>query len=230
MSKFETMGKSRVSEDDLVYLVSTTEVEAYLQDRINRICNTIKANGGETLNVKVNLTSEHQFGKRFLPFIVALPACVEDVATSNSHIPEALRPDNDDSGVRLKKPFYQLFANYTYNNDDRKALNAPAIRKDLGLNRGSVPILQSLIKPKKETYGDQTIIMFILDPIRVFTDYLRDRNNPNDRFTPEIVGMNKINDDGVYEYHVRKKYDKRKANMNNKAFRQRMFRVLQSKR
>ena len=74
---YETFGTSRVNEDDLEYLVNTNEVRTYLQNKVDRICDTIKANGGEHLKVTVSLTSE-KFGKSFVPFLIALPAVVED--------------------------------------------------------------------------------------------------------------------------------------------------------
>lgn len=222
---YETFGKSRVNEDDLEYLVSTNEVRTYLQNKVDRICDTIKANGGEHLKVTVSLTSE-KFGKSFVPFLIALPGCVEDRATSNSNIPESLRPNDEDDGVRLKKPFYQLFANYCYDNNDRKALSGQGIIKNLGLYRGANREIQSLIKPKKENFGESTYILFLLDPIRLFRDYLRDRNNPGEKFDPLVVRCQKISDEGDFEYSVKKK-KKKQDPFKRKDLHKRMARSIQ---
>lgn len=222
---YETFGKSRVNEDDLEYLVNTNEVRTYLQNKVDRICDTIKANGGEHLKVTVSLTSE-KFGKSFVPFLIALPGCVEDRATSNSNIPESLRPNDEDDGIRLKKPFYQLFANYCYDNSDRKALNSQSIIKSLGLYRGSNREIQALIKPKKEEFGESKYILFLLDPIRLFRDYLRERSNPGEKFDPQVVRCQKISDEGDFEYSVKKK-KKKQDPFKRKDLHKRMARSIQ---
>ena len=225
MNNYETFGKSRVNEDDLIYLVNTNEVRNYLQKKVDRICDTLKANGGETLKVTVNLTSE-KFGKSFVPFLIALPGCVEDRASANTNIPESLRPNDEDDGVRLKKPFYQLFANYCYDNNDRKALSGQSIIKHLGLYRGANREIQSLVKPKREDFGDSKYILFLLDPLRLFRDYLKDRNNPNERFDPTIERCQKISDEGDFEYHVKKK-KKKQDPFKRKDLHKRMARSIQ---
>ena len=219
---YETMGRSRVNEDEIIHIVNTNDVKSYLQDRVDRICNAIRANGGENLNVKVTLTSE-KYGKSYVPFLLALPPQVEDGESSNSNIPEALKPNDDDDEVRLKKPFYQLFANYC---NDRKALATTMVTKNLGLYQGSRRAIQELMKPKKIKFGDTYYIVFILDPMRLFEDYLRDRNNPKESFRAEVISTQKINDDGIFEYNVKKRRRKPKDNLNGKEIHRRLARAI----
>lgn len=225
MNNFETFGKSKVDEDEVMYTVNTNDVRVYLQKKVDRICDALKANGGESMKVTINLISE-KFGRAYVPFVIVLPESVEDRASNSTNIPEALRPNDDDDGVRLKKPFYQLLANYCYDNNDRKSLNAHNIVKQLGLYPHATREVQALMRPRREEFGDTRYVLLLLDPLRLFKDYLRNKNNPSEKFEPYIERCQKISDDGGFEYKI-KKNRKKQDSFKRKDLHRRLARSIQ---
>lgn len=187
-------------QKDLSYIIRTNEVEKYLQKKLDALY--AAAGKGDSPRITIKSVEMSRF---FYPFIVSLNTdCTSTSGDGNTKINAFFQSDSSDQYVKLDPILYQLFKNYVYDKDDKKAFFADAFRRELALSKDRSATLENLRQPKimKFNGGKEEYIIFLIDPLRVFHDMLTSESDKRE-FNVIIVKekIKKINT-GEYQYKV----------------------------
>jgi hypothetical protein len=201
--------KSGLKPDDtgVPFSVTTNQVEKYLQQRVDAVCQSAKLNNVE---IKVYTTEP---GKYFCPFVVVLPTTVlqNPNAASEDNEPSIFTPNrNDDKKTRLKGDLYHLFKSYIYNESDAKAFFSSDWRNRTGVRSDAAPALKKLRVPIVNRIDGVEVVMFLLDPIKVFHDMLR-YSNDNRPYKINITTLKKVRS-GEFVYGIERSITSNKGN------------------
>lgn len=201
----------RPDENELPFSISTHQVEEYLQKKVNAVVNRI---GEEDVQIQVYST---EAGKAFIPFMVILPTSVMKNGKNKSQdksIPRIFLggvETQEDTSANMKEEFYKVFSPYIYSKTDEAAFFSEDWRRARKVNRDTSPILKRYRTPRVSKFnnGKETVVMLMIDPMRVFHDMLTIPDD-NRQFKPEVTGWRKVQD-GDFIYQMR-----RVLNKNNK--------------
>lgn len=202
----------RPDENELPFTISTSQVEEYLQKKVDAVANKI---GDGEVNVSVYST---EAGKAFIPFMVTLPTKVmKDGKKSGDtkNIPSIFlggESQGTEVNANMRPEYFAVFSPYTYSKTDEQAFFSEDWRRARKVNRGSSVILKNYRTPKiskLQSNGGERVVLLMIDPLRVFHDMLTIPDD-NRQFKPEITGLRKQKD-GEYMYQMR-----RVLNKNNK--------------
>lgn len=198
------------NERELPYSITTSDVEQYLQRKVNLVMNR-DANDGETKDISVRVYTT-EAGKSFLPFVVILPldALENTGKKSQKSVPAIFDTRSTESSAKMKKSLYTLFSTYCYTKDDEQAFFSDDWRRARRVNRETSPVLKSLRTPKVTSMenGNVQVVSFMIDPLRVFFDMLTMSDDPRS-FRVDINGWQKIQT-GEYRYDVTRVVNKGK--------------------
>lgn len=225
MGKFDSQkqyngyGKNRAGlqpdQQSKPYTASTSQVKQYMQQKVNAL---YAAAGKSDAAPQVNIYSI-EMSRMFYPFIVVLGTeCIKNAnEDGDSKIDTFFQTNNDETYVELDEILFNLFKNYCYNKDDQDAFFSDAFRRQLGLGKASSVTLKSLRNPKVVSVnnGRDQVVMFMIDPLRVFHDMLTEEDDKRE-FYVCIRDTKKINT-GEYKYHLKRelKTGKNKAPKGN---------------
>lgn len=193
-------------EKELPYTISTSDVEKYLQKKVNTLVERMNRDKGSNLNkIDVNVYTT-EAGRNFLPFIIVLPLDVLDRKEKNkrNNTPSIFNTKDSDGTSRMLPEFFKLFSSYTYNKDDETAFFSEDWRRARGVSRQTSPILKSMRTPKISNLenGKLKTVCFMLDPLRVFHDMLT-RTDDNRSFKIEVDKWKKVQT-GEYKYFLKR--------------------------
>ena len=195
------------NERELPYSITTSDVESYLQTKVDVVSNRV---GDSGVNVRVYTT---EAGKEFLPFVVILPLDVleNEGKKSRKEIPSIFDTKGESGVANMKDTYYQVFSSYIYTKDDESAFFSEDWRRARRVNRETSPVLKSLRTPKVTSMenGNVKVVSFMIDPIRIFHDMLTLAND-NRSFRICINGWQKIQT-GEYRYDVSRVVNKGKG-------------------
>ena len=196
MASLETRAGLQPSDKKLPYTVTTAQVEQYLQKKVDVLCNRDKSLP-QNVDVRVYTT---EVGSKFIPFVVVLPTSVlvdKSKKQNNDHIDGIFNINERSSKVEdLLKPFKSLFVAYTYDSDDMKAFSSSDWRRARGVARTTSESLKKMVFPRISQFRGEggrktTVVIFLLDPLRVFHDMLK-MNDDNRDFNVDIERWQKI--------------------------------------
>ena len=205
MASLQTRAGLSPSEKKLPYSITTSQVEAYLQKKVDVLCNRDKSLP-QNVDVRVYTT---EVGKYFMPFVIVLPTSVLVDRTKqkkNTNIDGFFDVHEQSSRVEeMLKPFKALFGAYTYNKEDTHAFSSNDWRRARGVTRTTSNVLRTMTLPRVSSFrgdgGNKTnVVTFLLDPIRVFHDMLTMQDDSRD-FSVDIGRWQKIKT-GEYKYFV----------------------------
>lgn len=215
---FETVSGVTPDIKKLPYPISTTQVENWIAARVSAL--QAKSEGGsEPITVKV-YSSES--GKYFVPFVVTLSLNAIDDGKRNekSHVDSFFTTGRAGGGrIRLKSYLFNLFKEYMYTEDDIRAFSSDDWRRARGVSRQTSGLLRNIATPtimKNKNNGSDCVVYFLLDPLKVFCDMLRWKNDVRP-FNVIIDTWNKQNN-GEYLYYVIRKLDNGKKKGYGKSF------------
>lgn len=220
-----------VQNNKLPFSISTTQVQAYLQKKMDVLCNKDK-----TLprHITVNLFTT-EAGRSFLPFVITLPmSVVEESSTdeSESAIDPIFDNNSDDKIENLKPQIKKLLAPYVYNNKDHKAFASNDWRRARGVSILSADYLKEIVYPRIHTFkfdGEEVcVVICLLDPIRIFHDMVH-FDNDNKQYEVGITKWKKV-EDQVYKYTVIKQYVNKKSRNLSKQIRRDIAAMLSGRR
>lgn len=202
---YKTRAGIMPSEKELPFSITTTDVEQYIQRKLNVVVNGMRQNGiykGEDIEVKV-ITVE--MGSNFIPFTVVLPMNVlkERVRRPKEEL-SIFNPKDSDSTVTLYEPIARMFSSYTFDKADGEAFFSSDWRRARGVSTNTSSILKHNRLPRiqKLNNGSMERVTFLIDPIRIFHDMLvMDTNNTN--FKIEIKDWQKIRS-GEFRYDMKR--------------------------
>ena len=195
------------NERELPYSITTTDVESYLQSKVDIVAN---GDGGSGVNVRVYTT---EAGKEFLPFVVILPLDVldDEGKKSKKNLPSIFDTKGESGVANMKDKYYKVFSPYIYTKEDESAFFSEDWRRARRVNRETSPVLKSLRQPKVTAMenGNVKVVSFMIDPIRIFHDMLSLAND-NRSFRICINGWQKIQT-GEFRYDVSRIVNKGKG-------------------
>ena len=192
------------NEGELPYSITTTNVETYLQDKVNVILNRMAKEDGnypiKSIDVRVYTT---EAGKCFLPFIVVLPTDVLNGKRSkNPDVDAIFNQSCEDGSANMRPEFFNLFKSYVYTKDDEAAFFSDDWRRARRVDRSTSSVLKQYRTPKVTNIenGKVQVVSFMLDPLRIFHDMLT-MPNDNRSFKVDITKWQKIQS-GEFRYEV----------------------------
>ena len=171
--QFKTKSGLKPDDNGLPFSISTSQVETYLQQRVDVVTEHAKTNKVE---IKVYTTEP---GKLFAPFVVVLPTSVlqDRNQSSEDDEPSIFTPNKSSRKLRLRPELYHLFKLYIYDEYDEKAFFSNEWKNKLGVRSDASAALKRLRVPALNKSGDTEVVMFLLDPLRIFHDMLKMDDN-----------------------------------------------------
>ena len=181
------------SEQELSFCITTSEVEQYLQRKLNATVNGMRQNGlykGDDIKLKV-ITLE--IGSKFRPFIVLLSMNALAFSDRNYNHKDDIsifHPKKSDSTAIMFTPLMKLFSQYSFQaylcyNDDtdeepfyeyKPIFYDDEWRQRHGVSLLCIELLNQHRLPRVHKHkfktGNKECISFIIDPIRAFQDML----------------------------------------------------------
>lgn len=203
----------------ITFDVTTAEVQNFLQGKVTALM--AAANNPRPIKVGVSAyrasapTRRGKDGRtsdqvELFPFIITLPESVMVRERQDQQIDKVFLGDNQTNKLHLIPGIDKLLRSYQYTKYDMGFLNSASGRRFYNLPAKAVLEMKKYRFPKLIDGGDGTRgVAQLLDPIKVFHDFFTDKNNPNERFFSNIVGVRKIND-GLYVYSISRELIKSK--------------------
>lgn len=191
------------------YIVTTKNVEEYLQKAINVMVKDLRDNGKNVRDVKITVMTNN-VSKEFKPFLVALP--IDGAAkgrSGNSDNLSIYQNEENDNNIQMHDWLFKFMSTFVYDKSDIRAFDSMMFRKELGITPAAANDLKRLARPKVHSVRDDrrpTHIIFYVDPIRVFKHMLRVSDDEKFKISikkDECVDLNS----GECEYSVYKIYD-----------------------
>lgn len=209
----ETRAGIQPSMRELPFSITTSEVEDYLQRKLNAVVNGMRQHGlykgDDDIDVRV-ITVE--LGSNFIPFTVVLPTSV--LKDSNVRRPNneasVFNPKDSDNTAAIYDSIAKMFSSYTYDKNDSEAFFSADWRRARGVSNTASATLKRNYRPRVQRFGNMEAVTFLIDPIRVFHDMLRiEGNNANYRI--EITDWQKLRT-GEFRYDMLRIINKSKKN------------------
>lgn len=214
MASQDLTTRSGITPDEkkLPYSIMTSDVEEYLQKKIDTMLNRA-ANQNKDVDKDIEIrVYTTEAGKSFLPFVVILPISVlEDRRKQyKQNMPSIFDTKEYDGTANLRKEIYNVLSAYTFNKQDRELFKSDSWRREHGVNREATTVLLSLTTPKVVSMdGNLKVVELMIDPIRVFHDMLK-INNDQRNFTVKIEEWQKIQT-GEFRYDIKRIINKGKG-------------------
>jgi hypothetical protein len=210
---YRTRAGLQPSEQELPFNITTTDVEQYMQKKLNVVVNGMRNNGlynGDDIEVKI-VTVE--MGSKFIPFTVVLPMNVLKDKKKRQTKDELsiFNPKDSDATVNIYDPIMKLFSSYVFDKADGEAFYSADWRRARGVSTTTSGVLKRNRLPRIQRFnnGGMERVTFLIDPIRVFHDMLTmDDNNSN--FIVEVENWQKIRS-GEFRYDVKRVINKKKG-------------------
>ena len=215
-NRYPTRSGIQPADQELPFDISTSQVEDYIQRKLNVVVNGMRRNGlykGNDIDVRV-ITVE--MGSKFVPFTVVLPMSVlKERKNRQKDELDIFNPKDRDETANLYDPIMRMFSSYLYNKEDGEAFYSPDWRRERGVSTTTSAVLKRnrLPKVQKLNNGSMEAITFLIDPIRVFYDMLIMENNTSN-FHIEIRNWQKIRS-GEFKYEVKRVINKKKGKKGN---------------
>ena len=210
---YKTRAGIQPSEKELPFSITTTDVEEYMQRKLNVVVNGMRQNGlwrGDDIEVKV-ITVE--MGSKFVPFTVVLPTNVlkdRKNRQSNDEL-SIFNPKDNDMTANVYEPIMKMFASYVFDKADGEAFYSADWRRARGVSTTTSAVLKRnrLPRVQKLNNGSMERVTFLIDPIRVFHDMLMMDNN-NTNFRIEIENWQRIRS-GEFKYDMKRVVNNKKG-------------------
>lgn len=186
------------SNKALPFSVTTSEVEEYLQKRVD----TLAKNGKiERVNIRVYST---EASNKFIPFVVVLPDTVLKNRSkgSRNEAEYIFSPKTEEKNIDIIDPLYQLFGAYIYNKGDENMFFSDAWKREVNVRNGTAYSLKKLRTPKLTTYGGTKVVLFMIDPLRIFHDMVVSDDDKRD-FRIDITNIKKM-ETGKFRYDFKR--------------------------
>jgi hypothetical protein len=173
---FRTKSGLKPDDNGVPFSISTNQVEKYLQQRVDVVT---KSANIDSVEIKIYTTEP---GKDFCPLVVVLPTTVlqNQNQSSEDEEPSIFTPNKSSKKIRLRPELYHLFKLYIYNENDEKAFFSNDWRNRTGVRSDASAALKQIRVPTLTKSDGTEIVMFLLDPLKVFHDMLKikDDNRP----------------------------------------------------
>lgn len=178
---FKTKAGLIPDEVHLLKTITTSDVQAFLQSKIDAAVASMVAKGLSQPPVNIDCKST-KAGTKIAPFAILLP--MSTIVGDNKNT------DNDDDGVldifkteetkgkcKLKNEIFTTLAPYVYDANDGHAFNSEVWRREFGVSRDGGYLMSKMRVPKvtSNDHGRNKCVEFLLDPMRIFHDMMNCR-------------------------------------------------------
>lgn len=203
---FRTKSGLKPDDNGVPFSITTQQVEKYLQQRVDVVT---KSANIDSVEIKVYTTEP---GKYFCPFVVVLPTSVlqNQNQSSEDDEPSIFTPNKSSKRIRLKPEIYHLFKLYIYNEDDEKAFFSNDWKNRTGVRSDASAALKQIRVPSLQKSEGTEVIMFLLDPLKIFHDMLKYKDD-NRQYRITIKTLKKIRT-GEFVYGVERSLSNSKGN------------------
>ena len=214
--EYKTRAGISPSENKLPFEITTSEVEDYLQKKVNVVIDQMRKNQQYAgADVEVNVVTM-EMGNNFFPFMVVLPmSVIKGNKKRNKSELSIFNPKDEDGTVKIIDPIIRMFSSYTFDDADGRAFSSCDWRRARGVSANGAASLKANRRPRITRFdnGKFEKVTFLIDPIRVFHEMLiMEGNNAN--FKVDITGWQKQRN-GQYTYTMERvvyKNSKKKRN------------------
>ena len=215
MARKDFKMKSGLIPDEIHLLrtITTAEVEAFLQSKIDVAVASIVAKGEKMSPVTLKCYSTTA-GTKMIPFAILLPVSVlagekdtKDTSDDDGVLDIFKTEETRTKGCKLREEFKKALCPYSYDKDDGYAFKSDIWRREFGVSRDGSYQLQKMREPKivSTDHGRYKNVTFILDPMRIFHDMMRcDLAFGNEQYIMDICSWKTIKK-GLYSYVVEAK-------------------------
>ena len=201
-------------------LLSTKDVQNYIQERIDVIVAALRNKNpkyADLKDIQIRVAGA-QASDKFVPLMIILPPeALEAEATSNDEVPYIFLERDEDGQLTLIPAIEKLFKCWAYTKEDKKAFENPRYQRAININRKMAADIINFTTPRyrQRKDGDEKteIIMFFIDPIKIFHEMLTEENETKS-FKIDIANFKKIRN-GEYDFKVMKYYGKKKKSKEN---------------
>lgn len=212
MARKDFKMKSGMIPDEISLLktITTTEVEAFLQSKIDVAVASIVAKGEKMSPVTLKCYSINA-GTKMIPLAILLPISVlaGEKDNKNTHDDDGVldifkTDETPTKGCNLRDEFIKALGPYSYDKADGYAFRSDVWRREFGVSREAAYQLQKMREPKivSSDHGRYKNVTFILDPMRVFHDMMHcDMAFGNEQHIMDIDSWKTIKN-GIYSYKV----------------------------
>ena len=204
-----------IDERDVPYKIKTSQVEEYVQKKLDIVCDMMRKNGKEQADVKFNIMTT-QMGKFFFPMVGILPIDIiaesEDEKNQDEH--PIFNPGYSKQFPALKKEFWMLLQPWLYTKQDEDAFFNQHTRQSLRMSLAESHKMKNYRQPKLYSFnkGRTKVLLFMLNPVSLFRDMLSEANNDQaQKFDVMINRVVQINDTN-YRYDVTRSTQHKKKN------------------
>lgn len=151
------------------FVVSTSEVEEWLQRQIN--AGAARANSKGEKVPQVNLTLfTLRASQKFHPFVAVLPeeALINKGGGNNDEELSIFNPDESQQIDKFLPHIWVVIKTYMYSIEDKKGIKGSEMRRTLGLTANCSNYISTVMSPRCDFKNGQKITMVLLDPLRIF--------------------------------------------------------------
>lgn len=208
-----------IDDKDVPYRVKTSQVEEYIQKKIDIVCEMMRKNGKDQADVKFNIMTT-QMGKYFFPMVGILPLDVIADSDDKKQVAEhaIFNPGYSKQFPALKKEFWMLLQPWLYSKQDEDAFFNQHTRQSLRMSLAESHKMKNYRQPKLYSFnkGRTKVLLFMMDPVRVFKDMMTDTQNDQQKFDVLINRVVQINDTN-YRYDITRstQHSKKKSGNND---------------
>lgn len=210
---YKTRAGLTPSEKELPFSITTSDVEQYLQRKLNVVVNGMRQDPdikytGEDIEVKL-VTVE--MGSNFIPFTAVFPM---NIVKSKPRRPKdelsIFNRKDEDETVVIYEPIAKMISSYMFDKSDGEAFFSVDWRRARGVstNRSSTLKHNRVPRIQKFNNGNMERVTVLIDPIRIFHDMLVMENN-NTNFRIEIKDWQKIRS-GEFRYDMKRVLNSKK--------------------
>ena len=179
MARKEFKMKSGLIPDEvhLLRTITTTDVENYLQSKMDTTVASMVAKGQKQSPVTVKCYST-KAGSKIVPFVILLPLSVlvgkEKENQNNDGILDIFKTDDTSGSCDLKEEIYKTIGPYVYDANDGNAFKSDMWRREFGVSRDGSYQMSKMRKPRVTStdHGRSKSVAIMLDPMRVFHDMM----------------------------------------------------------
>lgn len=202
----ETRSGLRPDESHLPFVITTKDVQNYLQKRIDVVLEEQRKNGEYISDVKIMNIISIDASSTFIPMLVFLP---ESVIEQEKYAPvkgnSIFNTNPKGRALRLNNVIFNVLSPYMYDQRDRESFGTGLMKNTLKMSREKIYRIQEWSKPSlfKTRNGKSRNIVLLIDPIRVFYDMLKytDKEAAKQQFRINIEDCKK-REKGYYMYYV----------------------------
>ena len=235
MENYETVSGLKPIQQDLVFKISSLEVERYFNDMLEVVVDTYNAKMAERckltgesftpekyVRVIIKVIDGASKNRNYYPFALFMPVTVDSTRSEKPSVEGELSMFRE-SGVErktvvMKEYLYKRIEHYLYRDEYGNVMKDVfknlEMRRDAAINGVTADVLSTLLIPRLVDVGNEYNVGVILDPLAVFSAML---SNKSRQVEVNIQSVKRVSDSNyIYKVSTHPYGKKWKKDKNNK--------------